>query len=71
MKKKSESLEPEGTVRTLLGERFAKGEREKMVIVWDSARMYGVANVQSHLVTKECQHAIAGFNASEAGPSMR
>ena len=67
--KRSESWEPEGNVCTFVG--FVKGEREKMVTVWDSARMYGVANVQSHLVTKECQHAIAGFNASEAGPSMR
>ena len=54
--KRSESWEPEGNVRTLLGDRFVKGEREKMVTVWDSARMYGVANLQSYLVTKECQH---------------
>ena len=53
--KRSESWEPEGNVRTLLGERFVKGEREEMVTVWDSARMYGVANVRSYLVTKECQ----------------
>ena len=55
--KRSDSWEPQGNVRTLLGDRFVKGEREKMVTVWDSARlMYGVTNVQSYLVTKECQH---------------
>ena len=53
--KRSESWEPEGNVRTLLGDRFAKGERENMVTVWDSARMYVVANVQSYHVRKECQ----------------
>ena len=52
--KRSESWEPEGNVRTFVG--FVKCEREKMVTVWDSGRMYGVANVQSCLVTKECQH---------------
>ena len=52
--KRSESWEPEGNVSTFVG--FVKGEREKMVTEWDSARMYGVANVQSYLVTKECQH---------------
>ena len=54
--KKEGNWEPAGIVRTLLGDRFAKGEREKMVTVWDSARMYDVANVLSYQVPKECQH---------------
>ena len=45
MKKTSESWEPEGNVPPLLHDRFVKGEREKMVTVWDCARMYGVRNV--------------------------
>ena len=53
--KRSESWEPDGNFRTLLGDRFTKGEREKTVPVWDSARMYGVANIQSYHGTKECQ----------------
>ena len=53
--KRSEIWEPAGNVGNLLGDRFAKGEREKMATVWDSARMYVVANVQSYHVRKECQ----------------
>ena len=63
--KRSESWEPEGNVRTLLGDRFFKGEREKMATVWDSARMFGVANVQSYLVTKLNVNTSAEFNASD------
>ena len=33
--------------------RFAKGEREQMVTVSDSARMYGVTNLQSYQVMKD------------------
>ena len=36
----------------LLHDRLAKGEREKMVIMWDSARMCGATNVQSWQVYK-------------------
>ena len=46
MKKRCESWEPEGNVPPLLYDRLAKGEREKMVTVWNSARMYHVTNVQ-------------------------
>ena len=53
MKKRSESWEPEGNVPLLLCDRFAKGEREKMMTVWNSATMYRVTNVQSYQVTKD------------------
>ena len=46
--KRSESWKPERNVCIFVG--FVKGEREKMVTVWDSARMYGVANVQSYVL---------------------
>ena len=49
---KSESWEPEGNVPPLC-DRFAKGERQKMLTLWDSARMHGVANVLSYQVTKD------------------
>ena len=51
---RSEGGKPEGNVPRLLRDRFAKGEREKMVTQWDSPRMYGVTNVQSYQVTKAC-----------------
>ena len=41
-------MEPEGNVPPLLHDRFANGEREKMMTVWDSARMYGVTDVGSY-----------------------
>ena len=53
MKKRSESGEPEGNVPPLLCDKFAKGEREKMVTVWNSATMYCVTNVGSYQVTKD------------------
>ena len=53
MKKRSESWEPEGNVPPLLCDRFAKGEREKMVTVWNSATMYCVTNVRSYQVMKD------------------
>ena len=43
--KKIESWETEGNVPPLLCDRFAKGEREMMVTVWNSATMYCVTNV--------------------------
>ena len=53
MKKRIESWEPEGNVPLLLCDRFAKGEREKMMTVWNSATMYRVTNVESYQVTKD------------------
>ena len=53
MKKRSESWKPEGNVPPLLCDRFAKGEREKMVTVWNSATMYCVTNVRSYQVMKD------------------
>ena len=53
IKKRSESWEPEGNFPPLLCDRFAKGEREKMVTVWNSATMYCVTNVGSYQVMKD------------------
>ena len=50
--KRIESWETEGNVPPLLCDRFAKGEREMMVTVWNSATMYSVTNVRSYQVTK-------------------
>ena len=33
---------------------FPRVKEKKMVTVWDCARMYGVANVRSYQVTKDC-----------------
>ena len=49
----SESWESGRKVSPLLRDRFAKSEGGKMVTVWDSARMYGVTNVQSCQVAKD------------------
>jgi len=55
MKKKSESSfgsQKEMSLFCCLN-RFAKGEREQMVTGSDSARIYGVTNLQSYQVMKE------------------